>query len=369
MDRIFNQGLLWITIWFFLNIGLTLLNKGMMHFWGFKFPVMMSFIHQSISTFFSYGESILSKNKRRIYPPSIPEEKFEKTVFKRIIMLSFLFTMNIVTGNVSLRYCSVAFTQVTRAIIPILTLIFSVFFLNSKFTSQEVIACFVICVGVAASCFGEIGLTLKGFIYTVLGCILSSAKSISIKKVLSGDYTLQSAELVARISPFSAIEMFTLSCINGEPQKIVDPENKYQVNWMCICGAIISGIMAYFLNLTNFLATHHTSPLTVTIVGCVKQIATIVLSVFLFKKPLSALNVVGIIVTTFGSTWYSLIGLKKKQASKPPQIQPLQDTDDDHLKEETKFEPAAEDVGDTEEEDSLVKEETIHPNENIPQLV
>ena len=364
MDRICNQGLLWITIWFFLNIGLTLLNKGMMHFWSFKFPVMMSFIHQSISTFFSYGESFLSKNKTRTYPTGISEEKFEKTVFKRIILLSFLFTMNIVTGNVSLRYCSVAFTQVTRAIIPILTMIFSVFFLGSKFTTQEVIACLVICIGVAASCFGEIGLTFKGFIYTVLGCVLSSAKSISIKKVLSGDYTLQSAELIARISPFSAIEMFALSCFNGEPDRIVSPENKYQVNWMCICGAIISGIMAYFLNLTNFLATHHTSPLTVTIVGCVKQIATIVISVFLFNKPLSGLNIIGIIVTTFGSTWYSLIGIQKKQKaqSQPkPTTQNINDIDDEHLKDETKFEQAA-------EIDSNDEEESIQSNEDAESL-
>ena len=93
--------------------------------------------------------------------------------------------------------------------------------------------------------------------------------------------------------------------------------------------------------MTNFLATYHTSPLTVTIVGCIKQITTIVISVFLFNKPLSKLNIIGIVVTTIGSTWYSLLGLKKK-----PQEQQKLSTDnqkDEELKEDTIFEKIEDD--------------------------
>lgn len=218
-----------------------------MHFWSFKFPVLISFIHQSISTLFSFAEGIIFNKGTRIYPNGITQEKFEKTVMKRIVFLSFLFTMNIVIGNASLRYCSVAFTQVTLAIIPMLTLFFSVVFLGQKFTLSQFFACLAICIGVACSCFGEIGPTIKCLIYTVLGCVLSSAKSISAKKVLSDDYTLEPADLLARVSPFSAIEMFGLSCIYGEPSKIVDKGNEYKASWMCIIATIISGIMAYSL--------------------------------------------------------------------------------------------------------------------------
>ena len=314
-----GAGILWLSIWFCLNVGLTLLNKSLMVFWGFKFPILMSFIHQSISTFFSFIESNINKNKNKydLSKNGISEETFERTVMTRIFSLSILFTLNIVVGNMSLNYCTVAFTQVVRAIIPMITMMFSVFVLKQKYSTQQFIACFIICVGVAASCFGEIGLTMKGLFYTILGCFLSSGKSISIKLLLTGQYTLQSADLLARIAPFSAIEMFGLALFDQEPIRMLeDPHQKYHPTIWCILGCILSGCMAYFLNLTNFLATHHTSPLTVTIAGCVKQITTIVISVFLFHKSLTFLNVIGIVVTTFGSTWYSLLGLKAKQAPK-----------------------------------------------------
>lgn len=309
-----SKGIIWLTIWFFLNVGLTLLNKSLLDVSGFKFPVMLSFIHQSISTILSFFESVLLKKQNH---KENLADRYEIVVTKKILILSLIFTTNIVFGNMSLKYCSVAFVQICRAIIPLITMVFSIMFLGAKYTMNHFLSCIVICVGVALSCFGELNLTLKGFIITVVGCFLSSMKSISVKKTLTGDYTVESSDLLARMSPISAIEMFFLSLSYGEHQKIVTSQ-KYVVATSCIVGAIISGIIAYFLNLANFKATHYTSPLTVTIIGCVKQIVTIVISVILFEKSITLLNTIGIIVTTAGSLWYSLLGLKKNPVEKKP---------------------------------------------------
>lgn len=311
---ILGKGALWLSVWFVLNVSLTLMNKGILAKLGFKYPILMSFMHQSISTFLSFIEGMRPKEKNdKPMQGAYTIDQYENNVMFRIVTLSLLFTMNIVTGNISLYYCSVAFTQVVRAIIPMLTMIFSFFFLNAKYNMQHILSCLIICVGVALSCFGELNLTMKGFIITVIGCVLSSAKSISIKLVLAGQFSLKSEELLARIAPFSAMEMFALACYNREPQKILDPNGKYKASLSCIIVSIISGIIAYFLNLTNFLATHHTSPLTVTIAGCVKQIVTIILSVMMFDKHLTMTNILGIVITTVGSTWYSLIGFIEQQ--------------------------------------------------------
>jgi len=312
--KLLSAGAFYLSLWFVLNIGLTLLNKSLMVFYGFKYEVMLSFIHQSISTFFSYFESQISKNspKSQLTNSGTTRDEFEKVVTNRIIYLSLLFTLNIIFGNSSLRHCSVAFTQVVRAIIPILTMIFSSLFLSQKFSYQQILSCVVVCIGVAFSCFGEINLTATGLFITVFGCFLSAAKSVSIKQTLSGQYELQSADLLARMSPIAAIEMFVLILVQQENDQIVSPKSRYTVSWIGISGAILSGIIAYFLNLSNFLATHHTSPLTVTIAGCAKQVITIVLSVIIFDKTLTPMNTFGIVITTIGSLWYSLLGLKKK---------------------------------------------------------
>lgn len=256
------------------------------------------------------------------YQPTTEKQKeiqtrddFEKTVMLRILMLSLLFSLNIIFGNSSLRYCSVAFVQIVRAIIPMITMILSVIFLHSKFSKWHYISCFVVCIGVALSCFGEINLTSFGLLITVFGCFLSSAKSISIKLSLTGGYELSSFDLLQRMTPIASIEMFFLILLTGENKSMINSQ-KYVCSFTSIAGCLLSGFIAFFLNLTNFLATFHTSPLTVTIVGCVKQVITIILSVIIFDKSITKTNMFGIIVTTFGSLWYGLLKLKKKQQQK-----------------------------------------------------
>jgi drug/metabolite transporter (DMT)-like permease len=161
-----------------------------------------------------------------------------------------------------------------------------------------------------------------GFGVTVFGCLLSAMKSISVKLSLSGAYELHSFDLLNRMSPVAAIEMFCLIIATGEDTEMITRE-QYSPTALGICVVLLTGLIAFILNLTNFLATFYTSPLTVTIVGCVKQVVTIALSVIIFDKKLTMLNSFGIIVTTAGSLWYGLLKQKKPAHELPPVEQTL----------------------------------------------
>lgn len=331
---------LYITIWFLLNISLTLLNKGVMVFSHFRYPITLSFIHMSTSTIMSFISTTFFH-----YDPSTEKQKeiqaqpnFEKTVMTRILKLSLLFSLNIIFGNYALRLCSVAFVQIVRAIIPLITMILSVIFLHSKFSKSLYLSCSVVCIGVALSCFGEINLTFYGIFITICACIFSSSKSISIKLSLSGNFELSSFDLLQRMTPISSIEMFFLILAFGENQQMVESET-YQSSFYGILGCIISGIIAFFLNLTNFLATFYTTPLTVTIAGCVKQVVTIALSVIIFDKSITMTNIIGIIITTLGSSWYAFLKINKKP--KKPNNIPLAISQAENTKTEIQNEQTA----------------------------
>lgn len=263
---------------------------------------MMSFFHQSIASALSFCEQQFHATKY-IDSPS----DYNRTVLIRIFFLSFLFSINIILANSALKECSVAFVQIFQSIIPLITMLISFVFLKIQYTIHHLISSIITCFGVALTCFGEISLTKLGFFITLSCCISSSLKGISIKLALSGDYQLQATELIARISPWAAIEMFFFSHITNEPENIFS-SSTYTPNLYGTCLLLFSGVVAYFLNLLNFLATHYTSPLTMNIAGNVKQVLTIVISVFLFEKVLTPLNIVGIVISTIGSVYYSLIG-------------------------------------------------------------
>ena len=48
--QISNSGLFWLTCWFLLNIGLTLMNKSLFQFGKFNFPLALSLVHMIFSS-------------------------------------------------------------------------------------------------------------------------------------------------------------------------------------------------------------------------------------------------------------------------------------------------------------------------------
>jgi hypothetical protein len=68
---------------------------------------------------------------------------------------------------------------------------------------------------------------------------------------------------------------------------------------------IINSAMAYFVNLTNFLVTKHTSALTLQVLGNAKGAVAVVVSILLFRNPVSVVGMVGYTLTVFGVVLYS----------------------------------------------------------------
>lgn len=68
---------------------------------------------------------------------------------------------------------------------------------------------------------------------------------------------------------------------------------------------LANGLIAFLLNISNFITTKKTSALTITIAGNVKHVATIVASVIIFKNPISLLNGFGSFMAFIGAGWYS----------------------------------------------------------------
>jgi uncharacterized membrane protein len=122
------------------------------------------------------------------------------------------------------------------------------------------------------------------------------------------------------MSPVAAMEPFCLILTTGEDRELAGRE-QYQPRAFVICVVLLTGLMACVLNLTTFLATSSTSPLTVTMVRCMKQVVTIMLSVVIFDKKLTWANWCGVIVATIGSLWYGLLKQRRPVHEFPLAVQ------------------------------------------------
>jgi drug/metabolite transporter (DMT)-like permease len=217
-----------------------------------------------------------------------------------VALFSVLFCANIVVGNAALRYVAVSLVQVVRSIIPGLTLILSMVVLGKSFESIYYGVVTLIVVGVALASYGEVEFHVFGFLLTLLVCFLSSLKSVTSQRFLVGKLKFHPFDLLLRMSWMAAVQMALLSLVferegiltwwaqrHAAPTDDDDGTSLASGNGMLFfaLSLTLNGSLAFFLNYTNFMTTKKTSALTVTVAGNVKHMATIIVSVMLFRNP------------------------------------------------------------------------------------
>lgn len=68
---------------------------------------------------------------------------------------------------------------------------------------------------------------------------------------------------------------------------------------------VVHGMLAFALNVANFNAVKEGGPLMMNVVGNVKQVVMIILSVFMFGNKMTLMGIFGSVICILGSMWYT----------------------------------------------------------------
>ncbi|KAG5398914.1 hypothetical protein IGI04_020728 [Brassica rapa subsp. trilocularis] len=251
-----------IILWYTSNIGVLLLNKFLLSNYGFKFPIFLTMCHMSACAILSYLSIVFLK--------LVPLQHLKsRSQFMKVATLSVVFCASVVGGNVSLRYLPVSFNQAVGATTPFFTALFAYLMTFKR----------------------EAWVTYGALVPVVTGVVIASGFPCREK--------LNSMNLMLYMSPIAVIALLPVTIVM-EPDVMsvtLSLARQHKYMWVLL---LVNSIMAYSANLLNFLVTKHTSALTLQVLGNAKGAVAVVISILLFRNPVTVMGIGGYSITVLG---------------------------------------------------------------------
>ncbi|CAM8878869.1 unnamed protein product [Rhodiola kirilowii] len=294
-SRLFTIGL--VTSWYSSNIGVLLLNKYLLSNYGFKYPIFLTMCHMTACSLFSYVAVAWLK--------MVPMQTIRSRVqFLKIAALSLVFCASVVSGNISLRYLPVSFNQAIGATTPFFTAVFAYLMTMKKEAWLTYVTLIPVVVGVIIASGGEPSFHLFGFLMCVGATAARALKSVLQGILLSSEgEKLNSMNLLLYMAPIAVVLLLPATLFmedNVVGITLALARDDIRIIWLLV----FNSSLAYFVNLTNFLVTKHTSALTLQVLGNAKGAVAVVVSIMIFKNPVSLTGMLGYTLTVFGVILY-----------------------------------------------------------------
>ncbi|MED6219615.1 hypothetical protein PIB30_037417 [Stylosanthes scabra] len=295
-SRFFTVGL--VASWYSSNIGVLLLNKYLLSNYGFKYPIFLTMCHMTACSLFSYVAIAWMK--------VVPLQTIRSRVqFFKISALSLIFCVSVVFGNVSLRYLPVSFNQAIGATTPFFTAVFAYLMTFKREAWLTYLTLVPVVTGVIIASGGEPSFHLFGFIICIAATAARALKSVLQGILLSSEgEKLNSMNLLLYMAPMAVVFLLPATLIMEENVvgiTLALARDDSKIIWYLL----FNSALAYFVNLTNFLVTKHTSALTLQVLGNAKGAVAVVVSILIFRNPVSVTGMMGYTLTVFGVILYS----------------------------------------------------------------
>ncbi|XVF68911.1 hypothetical protein PTKIN_Ptkin11bG0039200 [Pterospermum kingtungense] len=296
MSRLFAVGL--ITSWYSSNIGVLLLNKFLLSNYGFKYPIFLTLCHMLACSMFSY----IAIAWLKMAPPQGVRSRLQ---LMKISALGVIFCLSVVGGNISLRFLPVSFNQAVGATTPFFTAVFAYLMTTKREGWVTYVTLIPVVTGVIIASGGEPLFHLFGFIMCAGATAARALKSVLQGILLSSEgEKLNSMNLLMYMAPVAVI--FLLPAAFFMEEGVVGITIALaRDDWTFILYLTFNSALAYFVNLTNFLVTKHTSPLTLQVLGNAKGAVAVVISILIFRNPVSVTGMLGYSLTVVGVILYN----------------------------------------------------------------
>jgi drug/metabolite transporter (DMT)-like permease len=133
-----------------------------------------------------------------------------------------------------------------------------------------------------------------GVMASLTATLFRAIKSILSEAILQGEQKLDPITTLQYMSCYSIPILVVGVVVQGETRIVQDAE---ATRTMPLILLLTSAMLAFALNLSNFLVVKYTSAVTLQVLGNLKIVCALFLSLFIFGNELSTMAAIGAAVT------------------------------------------------------------------------
>lgn len=335
-----------VALWYAFNTGILIMNKALLTNFGFRRPLLLTLLHMTACAVLGnlckpWEESTKKGNSKRqeltakekdskqdqsfdtANSASSPSSSFsarhaptsEGPERRKLVVLAAAFCAAVVLGNVSLKFIPVSFSQAIGATTPVFTAVTAAILLRIREPLSLYATLAPIVGGVVLATGFEPSFHALGFAAAIAAAVARSLKAVLQGILLTADPSrgrVGSMALLRLMSPFAAAMLLPMTLVL-EPGGMSAMASACRRSKGFALFLTANAILSYAVNLTNFVVTKRTSPLTLHVLGNAKGIFTTVASIAVFRNPVSPIGAVGYLVAVGGTLAYGHLKWKLRE--------------------------------------------------------
>lgn len=233
-----------------------------------------------------------------------------------LILVSLAHAIGSLATTAALSAGSVSFVHVIKSAEPIFQAVLSAVILKSFFSFSVYLTLIPIMLGVAVASVTELSFTWVGFIVAMLSNLFYQLRIVLSKKLImkmdvDGTGKITAANLFRVVTIVSAAMMLPVTLLlEGssllELRSLVSEKPSMGVRELML-DVMVAGLSFYAFNEVSFWILDLVHPITHAIGNTIKRVVLIVVSVIIFRTPMTAQSAWGSLIAVLGSFLYAWV--------------------------------------------------------------
>lgn len=305
-------------LWYSISSSNNIVSKVLLTF--FPFPMTLSMVQLlSIALYSVPAFSCLGIRRKCHFTRSY--------TVKWLLPLALGKFLALVFAHVSVWKVPLSYAHTVKATMPLFTVVLGRLLLNQTHSLQVYGSLVPIVMGVSVATVTELSFDTLGLCSALLSTVLFACMQLFSKQVMldSGVHHLRLLQTLGQYSFFMFLPFWMLT----DMFKLLHSENSA---WLArvsetILLLLLDGFLSWLQNIVAFTVLHLVSPLTYAVCNATKRVTIISASLLLLRNPVSAANVLGMLMALTGVFLYNRA---KYMESLDRQLLPIRTLPTDH---------------------------------------